>query len=1299
MAYMIEFLRTDHKSNDKYSPGARLRFLAVIGIIFTLLLLNIAAVSADTPAPIPNPALEQAAIQNNVMMMHNITTAQRFAAAEDAAAKGLGSPGNEAGSGYSIAAVPPAPVRGGIPDYFGPYSNYANSQLPSNDTLGNVIPGTGIRKFVDSLPGLGPAGANNLGNYIPVAVKDTTTYPGSDYYEFASVRYAQKLHSDINQTDLWGFVQVETNVTLGNHFPLRYPNGAPILNATGGQVYGVDQPRYMGPIVVATKDVPVRVKFTNYLPNGTDGLSLIPVDETLMGAGVGPDGVNKYTQNRVTLHLHGGATPWISDGTTHQWTVPVNEYTAYPKGLSVGYVPDMNGGSEPNGTLSFYWTNQQSARLMFYHDHAMGVTHINVYEGVAAGYVVTDSTETTLRASGAIPDAVGIPLVIQDKSFVPNAAQINATDPTWNWGNASTPWPHTGSLYFNHVYMPLQNPNDPTNTNAMGRWDYGPWVWPPFTGFLNQPMANPYYDPLGGTPWEPPTIPPMIGPSSTPESFMDTMMVNGAVYPYVQLGPYAYRFRILNACNDRTVNLGLYYAGSNATMWAGQTLLNGNAGEVNMTAAIPGQLGQPADWPTDGRVGGVPWANMSGPNWIQIGTEGGFLPAPVTIPARPVDFDLAHQYGGVTNVKNHSLFLMPAQRADVIVDFTGVPNGSKLIVYNDAPAPTPGGDSRYDYYTGDLNQTAIGGAPTTFAGYAPNTRTMMQIQINSSIAAPAAPAWSMAALNAGLPVAYATFQEKPLVPESAYNAAFAAAYPNNYVNLDNISVNFTPVNGPAVSIPLQPKAIIGDFEMDYGRLTALLGTEIRRTPSNLEGRVAASYANPPTEIFKDAVINATPIGSLADGTQIWRITNVDVDLHPVHWHMFNLQVLNRVIWDGTVVPPEPTELGWRETINTPPLTDTIVAMRPVTPNLPWELPNSIRPLDPVQAIGATLQFTNVDPTGGQAPVVNHLVNFGEEFVFHCHILGHEENDFMHTMVVARPPQGVPTGLNAVVSGTNSSPSANLAWTDRSVSETDWTIQRALAANGPYTDVAMIASTTGPQTGAIVNYVDTSIAQNTTYYFRVLATNFVGDRTQYSWTAGYPNMAVNSTPSNNVSIASNPGTATSSIALQTGWNAVSTPKRLSAGNNTAQALFSGVNTQAHTIWHYNAFVTSPSPWVPVAGSEIILPLEGYWIYSAQPMPIPLWYNTDPILTPPSKPLAAGWNSVGFSDVSPATARDTLNSVGTQWSIQFGYNATAQAYEPSVINGGTGVHSDTTLMLPTKAYWLYMNQPGTLASIGV
>ncbi len=1121
----------------------------ITGILTTAIPTSPPSFSTSSVEPVViDPVLQQQFLDHGVMPMHNITTAQRLQAARDAAAKGL-TIGAPPGGGYSIQAITPFP--GGTPDYFGNYPNYANSQLPIPlDGLGNATPGTGIRKFVDSLPGLGPSGINNLGQYIPVAQKDTVIYPGSDYYEIAVVQYVEKMHSDLNETTLRGYVQIENGTAYGNHIPLFYPNGQPIRNATGGQVYAYDRPHYLGPIIVATKDVPVRVKFQNYLPNGTDGNLFIPVDTTLMGAGVGPDGSNNYKENRVTIHLHGGNTPWISDGTPHQWVTPGNEDTPYPKGVSVKNVPDMDGGVEPNGTMTFYYTNNQSARLMFYHDHALGITRLNVYAGVAAGYLLGDTEESAMVASGAIP-ADQIPLIIQDKTFVPNRTQLEAQDPTWNWGNTSRGFPFTGDLWFPHVYMPLQNPADFNNVNAMGRWDYGPWAWPPYMAFLNEPSANPY---VSNGPWENPTIPPMTGPSTVPESFMDTPVVNGVAYPFVQLGPHTYRFRILNACNDRTLNLGFYYAASNDPMWSDINLLNGSSGEVRMVPAVPG-TGLPDTWPQDSRPEGVPDPAAAGPTWIQIGTEGGFMPEPAYIPPTPLGYDYRLRTSAVTNIGNHSLLLMPAQRADVIVNFSGIPDGTKLILYNDAPAPAPGGDSRYDYFTNDSDQTAIGGAPTTLAGYGPNTRTIMQVQISSAIT-PSGPTYVPGLINTSLPAAYAASQDKPIVPQDFYNAPFTGPYPaNNYINLTNLSFTFTPADGGGpVTMGLQPKAIIGDFEMQYGRLTAVLGTEIRRTPTNIESRVPAAYLDPPTEILNNSV-SATQIGSLSDGTQIWRITNADVDLHPVHWHMVNLQVINRVIWDGTVLPPEPNERGWRETINTPPLMDTIVALRPITPPLPWDLPNSIRLLDPTHNEGTTAQFGGTDPTGGQAPVSNHLVNFGEEFVWHCHILGHEENDFMHVMSIAVAPRTPPSGLTALWMGPNSSPTVNLSWVDNSVTETNWTIQRSPNIAGPWTDLARSESTTGPATGGTVHYYDQTVALNTTYYYQVRATNWVGDITAYSWTSGYPNMAVNSTPSN---------MATPSLSGISFTDFIGEP---TSGTAPLSVQFTDISTGTSTAWNW------------------------------------------------------------------------------------------------------------------------------------
>ena len=151
------------------------------------------------------------------------------------------------------------------------------------------------------------------------------------------------------------------------------------------------------------KDRPVRVLFKNLLPAGRGGNLFIPVDTTYMGAG------HPTPQNRGTLHLHGGATPWISDGTPHQWTTPAGEADQH-RGDSTAFVPDMwfdrSGNFVPAvpaqprvplrchqrpraGTMTFYWTNQQGGRLMFYHDHAYGITRLNVYAGEAAGYLFT----------------------------------------------------------------------------------------------------------------------------------------------------------------------------------------------------------------------------------------------------------------------------------------------------------------------------------------------------------------------------------------------------------------------------------------------------------------------------------------------------------------------------------------------------------------------------------------------------------------------------------------------------------------------------------------------------------------------------------------------------------------------------------------------------------------------------------------------------------------------------------------------------------------------------------------------
>ena len=129
------------------------------------------------------------------------------------------------------------------------------------------------------------------------------------------------------------------------------------------------------------------------------------------------------------------------------------------------------------------------------------------------------------------------------------------------------------------------------------------------------------------------------------------------------------------------------------------------------------------------------------------------------------------EYPSIIAVGTKALYLAPGERADVIVDFSKVPAGSKLILDNDAPAPAPNADSRVDYYTGDGDQTPIGGAPETVAGYGPNTRTIMQFQVDGPVAAP----FDLERLRRALPAAYVAAQDPVLVPTEAYQDAYGDA--------------------------------------------------------------------------------------------------------------------------------------------------------------------------------------------------------------------------------------------------------------------------------------------------------------------------------------------------------------------------------------------------------------------------------------------------------------------------------------------------------------------------------------------
>jgi FtsP/CotA-like multicopper oxidase with cupredoxin domain len=743
-------------------------------------------------------------------------------------------------------------------------AKYGAAGAPVNST------GKALRKFVDTLPL--PAGhalttkfaANKTtltgdptaAKFIPVAVPKKWVNPqgvttADDYYEIAAVEYSEKFHSDLRKaTTLRGYVQIDHEASNGRtplpgskSYALKYPDGSTIFIAgtdangklTGSKVaaLAVEKPHYLGPLLTASQHIPTRIKFHNLLPVGraittTDangkltvaldangvpqrrGDIFLPLDPSVPGSGLGPDGLHTYSQNRVNMHLHGGDNPWISDGGPHTWITPAGEANAavpgsiaslnpepaagpldatlvpeFLRGPGAINVPDMNDPGA--GAMTYYFPNGQSARMEWYHDHTVGVTRLNVYAGLVSAYFLTDAKEQDLIARKVIPGPDDtIPLILQDKTFVPD--DIAWQDARWD----TAAWGAPGDQWYPHVYETVQDPNQATNFNSVGRWHWGPWFWPSFPSAYNLPTGA-YGD-----------------VTLTPEAWQDTSVVNGVAYPTITVEPKPYRLRVLNGSNDRTFSFNMFVADETVTTDDGRTNTEVKMVPVNSwvnttcaDAAATRSDGTctPQTWSTDvyGHNGGVPDATTQGPTLYQIGSEGGLLPGVAAKDPTPLSFLLDKGRAAVLNVDfgASGLLIGNGERADIVVDFSAYA-GKTLLVYNDNGAPVPAADPRNEFFTGYGDNSATGGSEDTKAGYGPNSRTIMQIVVAPAAVSPVTPL-VVADLDTEIKTAYKAVQETPVVAQSAYNAALGTnwtdnqAFANIYTgSLKEPAFNFVP---------------------------------------------------------------------------------------------------------------------------------------------------------------------------------------------------------------------------------------------------------------------------------------------------------------------------------------------------------------------------------------------------------------------------------------------------------------------------------------------------------------------------
>jgi spore coat protein A len=400
-------------------------------------------------------------------------------------------------------------------------------------------------------------------------------------------------------------------------------------------------------------------------------------------------------------------------------------------------------------------------------------------------------------------------------------------------------------------------------------------------------------------------------PSLIPEYFGDTMLCNGTVYPVITVEPKTYRFLILNACNARFVNFNLFQANP----------ANPDGIDLNVATQFP--------------------TNPAGPSMIQIGTEGGYLVNEVPFVSGP-----AGQFNPATLAGN--LIVGCAERADVLIDFTGVANGTEFILYNDAPAPFPGGDPRNDYYLGNpLNPVQPA------AGAGPDTRQVLKFRVQG-------------------PVTVA--EPRPVSP--ILNPTLMDPAP-----LAAITTTVAPIPPlvPPANTPIRELTLNETFDQ-YGRLEQRLGTT---TPGLVSKGFGLEYLAPPTEVVNN------------NATEVWRIFNLSGDTHPIHFHLVNVQILSRQpfqLISGRFTPtgvargPEPNELGWKETVQMHPGEVISVIMQFVLPTpLPFAVPSSPR----ATAAGPYGMALAAPPVGQ---------NY-HEYVWHCHILEHEEHDMMRPLVV------------------------------------------------------------------------------------------------------------------------------------------------------------------------------------------------------------------------------------------------------------------------------------------------------------
>jgi spore coat protein A len=235
------------------------------------------------------------------------------------------------------------------------------------------VPGVSpvLTKYLDNLPLPGAYQPRVDANGIVV----TDPNNGGVIYDIPVLAFTQQLHSQLAPTPLWGY---------GGSFPSQS--------------------------IVAEPGVPINVNWINGLTAADTHPVASGIDRTNIDGMIDPATGFFWPDQRIATHVHGAHVKSQSDGGPKTW------YTGPAFALgATGYVAgnQVIVDGTPNGTYYTYDNNQPGTTLWF-HDHAMGITRLNVYAGMAGFYILRDPREVNLNLPAGAQE---IPLAIQDRIF------------------------------------------------------------------------------------------------------------------------------------------------------------------------------------------------------------------------------------------------------------------------------------------------------------------------------------------------------------------------------------------------------------------------------------------------------------------------------------------------------------------------------------------------------------------------------------------------------------------------------------------------------------------------------------------------------------------------------------------------------------------------------------------------------------------------------------------------------------------------------------------------------------------